>query len=297
MGGLPLSLRAVAGTECAGVWSTSKDCRMMMVACSRIQSLRVWSACMFVSAHASLPPNPNPYPWCGQCNIQKLQSHLSIYLHSYVRKCRHPLSLCGTEKIQSQDRCLFYHHRSARMYCTTEEAGWLQALRCAVCFLLLPAPTDTGGAGRPVHAHAHRRPGPPRGVKTGKHGSCFCCRLYVRRTAAFNPAKKLVPGRAPAQPRSKLERARGADLDTATPGEAGSMRDPLRGLVVVLVLVGRVALHRRACPAPPQFLSMQCKSCRGTLQNGSRRAASRRCLLAAFSLMSRQITGVTCHRT
>lgn len=295
MGGLPLSLRAVAGTECAGVWSTSKDCRMMMVACSRIQSLRVWSACMFVSAHASLSL-PIPIPGVVNAIFKSFRAiYLSIYTVTYANAGI--LSLCGTEKIQSQDRCLFYHHRSARMYCTTEEAGWLQALRCAVCFLLLPAPTDTGGAGRPVHAHAHRRPGPPRGVKTGKHGSCFCCRLYVRRTAAFNPAKKLVPGRAPAQPRSKLERARGADLDTATPGEAGSMRDPLRGLVVVLVLVGRVALHRRACPAPPQFLSMQCKSCRGTLQNGSRRAASRRCLLAAFSLMSRQITGVTCHRT
>lgn len=269
---------------------------MMMVACSRIQSLRVWSACMFVCAHASLPPNP--YPWCGQCNIQKLQSHLSIYLHSYVRKCRHPLSLRNRENPVSGS--LFILSPSIGTHVLYYRRGRLAsgpALRGAVCFLLLPAPTDTGGAGRPMHAHAHRRPGPPRGVKTGKHGSCFCCRLYVRRTAAFNPAKKLVPGRAPAQPRSKLERARGADLDTATPGEAGSMRDPLRGLVVVLVLVGRVALHRRACPAPPQFLSMQCKSCRGTLQNGSRRAASRRCLLAAFSLMSRQITGVTCHRT
>jgi hypothetical protein len=268
MGGLPLSLRAVAGTECAGVWSTSKDCRMMMVACSRIQSLRVWSACMFVSAHASLSL-PIPIPGVVNAIFKSFRAiYLSIYTVTYANAGI--LSLCGTEKIQSQDRCLFYHHRSARMYCTTEEAGWLQALRCAALFVSsssqLP-PTRAARGGPCTHTHTAdlvRRAGSRPGNTGAAFAAVFTCDGQL---LSIQQKKRLVPGRAPARPRSKLELARGAESDTATPGEAGSavqpgrpptcMRDPLRGRVVVLVLVGRVALHRRACRRPPQFLSMQ----------------------------------------
>lgn len=179
MGGLPLALRAVAGTECAGVWSTSKDCRMMMVACSRIQSLRVWSACMFVSAHASLSL-PIPIPGVVNAIFKSFRAiYLSIYTVTYANAGI--LSLCGTEKIQSQDRCLFYHHRSARMYCTTEEAGWLQALRCAALFVSsssqLP-PTRAARGGPCTHTHTAdlvRRAGSRPGNTGAAFAAVFTC--------------------------------------------------------------------------------------------------------------------------
>jgi hypothetical protein len=130
---------------------------MMMVACSRIQSLRVWSACMFVCAHASLPPNP--YPWCGQCNIQKLQSHLSIYLSTQLRT-QMPASSLSAEQRKSSLRIVVYHHRSARVYCTTKEAGWLQTLRCAALRCLLPPPPSSHRHGRRGAAHARTRTPP-----------------------------------------------------------------------------------------------------------------------------------------
>lgn len=242
----------------------------MMVACSRIQSLRVWSACMFVCAHASLPPNP--YPWCGQCNIQKLQSHLSIYLSIYTVTYANAgiLSLCGTEKIQSQNRCLSPSIGTRVLYYKRGRLASDPALRCAALFASsssqLP-PTRAARGGPCTHTHTAdlvRRAGSRPGNTGAAFAAVFTCDGQL---LSIQQKKRLVPGRAPARPRSKLELARGAESDTATPGEAGSavqpgrpptcMRDPLRGRVVVLVLVGRVALHRRACRRPPQFLSMQ----------------------------------------
>jgi hypothetical protein len=131
-----------------------------MVACSRIQSRRASASSHLTPLHFGLSG--------GRCNVQSLYTYTNALVS--------------------------FSHEEKEIRCVTK--GFQQAR-----VVLFGCAAAAGSISRPLTPSPDRaraaRDGPcthtPR-VKTGKHGSCFCCRLCVTRTA-FNSAL-LIPGAA-----------------------------------------------------------------------------------------------------
>ena len=138
----------------------------------------------------------------------KLQSHLTWYL--YVRKCRrYPLFSpeAGTEKIQC--KIVVYHHPIHRH-------GLLLLRRCVVC-LRLDASHRHGQAYTPTPTP---RP-PPCSAARGQDRETREL-LLLPSLRATDSCFHSIQSSNKSSPTSVKAEARGAESDTATPGQAGS---------------------------------------------------------------------------
>jgi hypothetical protein len=165
-----------------------------MVACSRIQSRRASASSHLTPLHFGLSG--------GRCNVQSLYTYTN--------------ALVSISHEETEIRCVTKGFQQARvvLFGCAAAAG-------SISRPLTPSPDRARAARDGPCTHTPR-------VKTGKHGSCFCCRLCVTRTA-FNSAL-LIPGAA-LHDRLPLVRVRFSHRRTTTcarPKPRGTERGPVQ---------------------------------------------------------------------